>query len=37
MKLAKGECIFMHVFLLVGEEVTDDIIDGKSVVWEQVK
>ena len=37
IKLAKGECIFMHCLPVGrGEEVTDDIIDGKkSVVWEQ--
>jgi ornithine carbamoyltransferase len=36
-KLAKMECIFMHCLPVGrGEEVTDDIIDGKkSVVWQQ--
>ena len=36
-KLAKTECIFMHCLPVGrGEEVTDDIIDGKkSVVWQQ--
>ncbi len=36
-KLAKKECIFMHCLPVGrGEEVADDIIDGKrSVVWQQ--
>ena len=36
-KLTKSECIFMHCLPVGrGEEVTDDIIDGKkSVVWQQ--
>ena len=36
-KFAKTECIFMHCLPVGrGEEVTDDIIDGKkSVVWQQ--
>ncbi len=36
-KLAKNECIFMHCLPVGrGEEVTDEIIDGKkSVVWNQ--
>ena len=36
-KLAKNDCIFMHCLPVGrGEEVADDIIDGKkSVVWQQ--
>tara|TARA_A100000164_G_C21686223_1_gene666769 strand:- start:63 stop:842 length:780 start_codon:yes stop_codon:yes gene_type:complete len=36
-KLAKSDCIFMHCLPVGrGEEVTDDIIDGKkSLVWQQ--
>ncbi len=36
-KVAKGECIFMHCLPVGrGEEVTDEIIDGKkSVIWQQ--
>ena len=37
MKLAKSDAIFMHCLPVGrGEEVTDDVIDGKqSVVWKQ--
>ena len=37
LKLAKSDCIFMHCLPVGrGEEVTDEIIDGKkSVVWQQ--
>ena len=37
LNLAKSDCIFMHCLPVGrGEEVTDDIIDGKkSVVWQQ--
>ncbi len=37
MKLAKSDAIFMHCLPVGrGEEVTDEIIDGKqSVVWTQ--
>ena len=37
MKLAKSDAIFMHCLPVGrGEEVTDEVIDGKqSVVWRQ--
>jgi ornithine carbamoyltransferase len=37
MNLAKSSALFMHVFQLGrGEEVTDEVIDGKqSIVWTQ--
>ena len=36
MKKANSNAIFMHCLPVGGEEVTDEVIDGKqSVVWRQ--